>query len=442
MTLTPIHDFLNGYSEYGKNTIRCHMPGHKGSANKSDITEIYGAGSLYDECGGIISESEDIASGLFGSKATFYSAGGNTLAIQSMLSLLKKTGVKNKVIAGRYSHKSLISAAILLGLEVEYVYPDEYLSAEISPRALEEAVKANGNEVNATGIFLTSVDYYGGMCDVRKAADIAEKYRLPLLVDNAHGAYLAFGDNHPLKQGACMSADSAHKTLPALTGAAYLHIGKSGYADIFKENAKREMALFGSSSPSYLILESLDLCNRHLAERKDQAESAFFYVDELKRKLREHGYILRESDCLRIVINAKSRGYSGFELANKLRGSFVECEMSDENHVVLLFSTITVKQDTDGVLKALAAIGQKKPLPYTVFPVIKPHAAMPPGDAYFSASEKVSLNLAKTRICSEINAPCPPCVPLVMPGEVYDAEAIEALGMYGISHVRVVKERI
>lgn len=440
MIKTPIHNFLRSYSEKEDN-IRCHMPGHKGheSLYKSDITEILGADSLY-ESSGIISESEGIASTLFGSAATFYSAGGSTLVIQTMLSLLKKTGKngRNKVIAGRYCHKSLISTAVLLGLEIIFVYPDEneYLSAQISSEAVENAVRAYENDV--LGVFLTSIDYYGGMCDIEKISRITVKYRLPLLVDNAHGAYLVFLDNHPLKY-AYMCADSAHKTLPALTGAAYLHIGNSEYTEFLKSNAKNEMSLFGSSSPSYLILESLDLCNRRIAEGKERAEQAFYNVKNLKHLLSEHGYILKESDSLRIVINAKGYGCNGFDLARELRDRRVECEMCDENYVILLFSTVTEKHETDGVYNVLKAIPKKNPLPLSVFPTIKPRSVIPPREAYYSPSETIPLENAVSRLCAEICAPCPPCVPLIMPGEVFSAEVINTLKLYGVSRVQVLK---
>ncbi|MBQ8170564.1 MAG: amino acid decarboxylase [Oscillospiraceae bacterium] len=423
---TPISDFLEKYTTSG--ALRLHMPGHNG-ATPHDITEIEGADSLYetDRTKSIIGESEKNAAELFGADRTCYSCGGSTLAIQAALAILKSQGCKT-IAASRYSHKSLISAAALLHMNVKWLYPEEYLSADVdySGSALD----------GCDAVFMTNIDYLGGVCRLPNT-------KLPVVCDNAHGAYLKFVDKtkfgekylHPTEFGfPVMSAESAHKTLPVLTGGAYLHF--AGGADFTR--AKEMMAAFGSSSPSYLMLESLDKFNKFITERPDAVNFACEAVANLKRKLEGFEIPIKESDPLRVVVNAYEYGYNGFNYADKLRQNGVECEMSDRNHAVLLFSAATTHRDCQRALTAMSLIPQKKPIPKAVYPVLKPKAALPAYDAMFMPQKKVPLAKAIGFVCGGIIAPCPPCVPLVMPGEIISDEAAEALRLYNVKEVAVI----
>ncbi len=423
---TPIHDFLLRYANW--NMLRCHMPGAKGIAYPYDITEIEGADSLY-ESSGIIAESERNAARLFGAEKTLFSCSGSTLAIQTMIALAKAKTGKNRIAASRYAHKSLVSAAITLGMDIDWIYPEEYLSAEISPSAVEKAITED-----TAAVFLNSIDYYGGMCDIRAVSAVCKAHNILLLADNAHGAYLVFTDNHPIKNGADMTADSAHKTLPCITGGAYLHIGNRDFA----MRSKEIMALYGTSSPSYLILDSLDLCNRHIAEEMAKAERAFNAVSALKEKLLAKGFSLKKSDLMRVTVNACEMGMSGFELAEKLREKNVECEMSDHNCVIFLFSTITEEKDTERLFDALTSVPQRKPAAPFEVPVLAPKKAMPPREAFFRNVTLTPVSEAVGKICGGIYAPCPPCVPLVMPGEIIDGQCSEVLRRYGCEYIETV----
>ena len=256
---TPICDFVNRYNK--SKTERWHMPGHKGSGalgiEAFDITEISGADSLY-EADGIIKESEEIASSLFGAH-TFYSTEGSSQCIRAMLylALLKARNEKKPPIvwAARNAHKTFLSAIALLDMDVEWLYGSEkenYLSCTLCPEELEKGFKKAATL--PTALYLTSPDYLGNIADVSAIAEICHRYNVLLLVDCAHGAYLKFLENslYPTDLGADMCCSSAHKTLPVLTGGAYLHLAKSIDADPLAA-AKDALALFGSTSPSYLI---------------------------------------------------------------------------------------------------------------------------------------------------------------------------------------------
>ena len=292
---TPICDFVRSYIE--KNAVRLHMPGHKGESllgfEGYDITEIKGADSLY-EANGIIKESEENASKLFGSY-TYYSAEGSSLAIRAMLYLTclfsEEKGERPLILAGRNVHKVFVSSAALLDFDVEWLVSekdDTYLSCRIMPEDVER--KLISLERKPAAVYLTSPDYLGNESDICEIAKVCHKYGVLLLVDNAHGAYLKFlpESRHPIDMGADMCCDSAHKTLPVLTGGAYLHIAGSA-PEVFKERAKDSLSLFGSTSPSYLLLQSLDAMNAYIDDsyKKDLTELVV-KISEIKEKFDEY----------------------------------------------------------------------------------------------------------------------------------------------------------
>lgn len=425
---TPIHGFLLNYRS--RSPVRCHMPG--GKENPLDITEIDGADSLF-ESGGIIKSSEETAAALFGAAKTLYSCGGSTLAIQTMLALAKAyRPEKNRIAASRYCHKSLVSACILLDLDIDWIEPASFLSCEISPKAVERTITPS-----TLCVFAQSIDYYGGQCDILALSQVCKAHDIPLLVDNAHGAYRVFTQNHPLLHGADLTADSAHKTLPCLTGGAYLHINKDAPA-FFSERAKEMMSLFGSSSPSYLVLDSLDLCNRHISLEKEKAESVMEQIKQLKENLSNMGVVLRESDQMRITADAEKYGYSGFDLSQALAENNIICEYADQKYTVLLFSTAQPLTDFPKILAAFKSIPKKAPLATHLPALSIPKRAMSLTKAVFSPSKEIPLDNAEEKICGAITAPCPPCVPVIMPGEIFTEKEISALGMWGVKNVRVL----
>jgi arginine/lysine/ornithine decarboxylase len=390
---TPIHDFLKKYAAAGYE--RCHMPGHGGQFTIDngqrttdnlqltigfDITEIPGAVE-------IITESERYAAELFGARRTLFSCSGSTLAIFAMLTFC----ANKRITAYRGAHRSLTDAAILLNIDIDWVFPGDSLTDCINP--------------DTAAVFVTSIDCYGNMADVNTAEEVCKRADMPLLVDNAHGAYLVFTDEHPIRSGAVMCADSAHKTLPALTGAAYLHIADIDYI----ETAQAGLALFGTSSPSYLILNSLDLCNLHTAHERERAYEAFEAVAKLKSAF---DYIVPNTSRLHVTIDANACGYTGDEYAGELSRRGVICEMSDSRYTVLLFSTITEERNTARVLRAMGDIKRCTPIVPEVAPVPRPQKVMPPREAFFCENPPPGM-------CTRVDVVTPPCVPVIIPGEVY-----------------------
>lgn len=440
---TPVYDFLKKYAQSG--TLRCHMPAHKGIAPvpilsemySFDITEISGADSLF-EAGGIIAQSEKNMSELYGTAGTVYSAGGSTLCIQAMLYIMKSEN--RKIFAIRNVHRAFLNAVALLDLDVEWILP-EYktgiLSGNININTVENVLKNSGVP---SALYVTSPDYTGKTADISVLAEICHKYNARLIVDNAHGAHLKFmkDDIHPITLGADLCCDSAHKMLPALTGSAMLHTSVPEYVPILKQ----AMSMFGSTSPSYLIMMSLDLCNKYIEDSiKSDIESNITYLESFRWDFSDR-LIFSESEPFHITINASESGYNGNELADLLRRYGVECEYSDSTVIVLLMSPVCTGCDYDILYNALSEaleICNRIP-PYTMdFRPELPERVMSVHDAVFSECETISVEEAVGRICASVKVPCPPAIPIVASGERIDKNSVNIFRKYGISEVIVVK---
>lgn len=440
---TPVCDFVAAYEQSG--AARLHMPGHKGKGplgcEGRDITEIAGADSLY-EAGGVIAQSEQNAAALFGAKATFYSAGGSSQCIGAMLCLALQKSKSRVVLAARNAHKSFLHAAALLDADVRWLWPRPYslLACPVTPEMLENALAALPEAPAA--VYITSPDYLGNVQPVAALAKVCHAHGAPLLVDNAHGAYLHFlpAPAHPLDEGADLCCDSAHKTLPVLTGGAYLHLGH-GLLKAEEGEVRAALSLFGSTSPSYLILQSLDACNRYLAdEARPKLAACVRAVEALKADLAAQGWAVAESEPLKVTLHASKRGWRGNALADFLRQNGVECEYADPDDLVLMVSPQNSPEDLEKVRAALAAAGQGSEAPQTPPQMARPRQAMGIRAALLAPAEEVPVAEAAGRVCAAPTVGCPPAVPVVVSGEEISPDAAAVFRYYGIETVRAVRE--
>ena len=433
---TPIYDFVSAYAKSG--ITRMHMPGHKGKAvlgcEAYDITEVCGADVLYS-ADGIIMESENNLSSLYRTAHSFYSTQGSTLAIYAMLYLATREADKPRVLAARNVHSAFVKAAALLDLDVEFLYPEtegHLCECNISADQLRDRLASA--ETKPCAVYVTSPDYLGNMLDISSLAQVCRSFDIPLLVDNAHGAYLKFlsEDMHPISLGAAMCADSAHKTLPVLTGGAYLHVSKD-YSH-FADGARNALSLFASTSPSYLILSSLDLCNAALgSDYADKIISMAKRVAALKSKIADMGFTVCSGEPLKITVKG------GGDLAHHLRRSAIEVEFSDEDYTVLMITPQNSEADLDRLASALACYGRAETVDKKMFST-KPHEAkMTIRQATFAISESIPVENASGRICAAPTVSCPPAVPIVVSGEMITDEDVLLFKHYGIETVSVVK---
>ena len=440
---TPIVSFLKSYQE--KSPVRMHMPGHKGAGilgfEGMDLTEIYGADELF-AAEGIIKESEQNASNLFGCP-TYYSTQGSTLCIQTMCTILcqdaKSKGKKPKILAGRNAHRSFIHAAALLDFEIEWLYGNsDYLSCKIHAEDLEKAII----ESLPTAVYLTNPDYLGNLLDIKSLASVCKKHNVLLAIDNAHGAYLRFLKDslYPIDLGADLCCDSAHKTLPVLTGGAYLHLSDS-LNQVWKNDVKHFMEYFSSTSPSYLIMASLDAANEVLDTTfKNSLFECIQRVDGLKNTLVQHGYTILSGEPMKITISTKEFGYTGNEIANLLMECDIYPEFYDSDYIVLMPSPYNTKDDLKRLETCLCGI-EGKPILVNKPPKLEQSKkAMNVRQALFSSSITLDVSKSLGQVCSSVTVSCPPAILPVIPGEVISESSIEVMRYYGIETVRVVKE--
>ena len=440
---TPIVSFLKSYQE--KSPVRMHMPGHKGAGilgfEGMDLTEIYGADELF-AAEGIIKESEQNASSLFGCP-TYYSTQGSTLCIQTMCTILcqdaKSKGKKPKILAGRNAHRSFIHAAALLDFEIEWLYGNsDYLSCKIHAENLEKAII----ESLPTAVYLTNPDYLGNLLDIKSLASVCKKHNVLLAIDNAHGAYLRFFEPslHPIDLGADLCCDSAHKTLPVLTGGAYLHLSES-LNQVWKNDVKHFMEYFSSTSPSYLIMASLDAANEVLDTTfRNSLSECVRSVASLKNTLVQHGYTILSGEPMKITISTKEFGYTGNEIANLLMECDIYPEFYDSDYIVLMPSPYNTKDDLKRLETCLCGI-ERKPLLINKPPKLEQSKkAMNVRQALFSSSITLDVSKSLGQVCSSVTVSCPPAILPVIPGEVISESSIEVMKYYGIETVRVVKE--
>ncbi len=407
------------------------MPGHKGKAPSNapdlqgayawDITEISGADSLF-EASGILRAAEQQTAELYGSGSVCYSAGGSTLCIQAMLAKMKAE--HRHVIAARTVHRAFLNACVLLGLEVTWVRPRSG-SLIAGQYAAEDFAAALEKTDGAACVYVTSPDYCGNLQDLRGLAAVCRRFGARLLVDNAHGAHLAFLEEklHPMQCGADFCCDSFHKMLPSLTGAAVLHSAEDCGAEM-----KQYMQLFGSTSPSYLILQSIEAATEWL--RQGGGEEV--------RHCAERSAVLRASlpqyhfagnDPLHVTIKA-----DGNALADELRMQGVECEYADSTCLVLLLSPVMEEGDFQRLYTALSRCEPKPPAVPPPLPSA-PEQVLSMREAALSAWVSVPVGEAVGRICGMVQVPCPPAVPLIVSGERITEEWVGLMRFYGIGNM-------
>ena len=401
-------DLLKNYKN--SELSRFHTPGHSGKAAvlsdfsqvlPFDVTEVLEFDSIYhaDSC---IKNIEQKAAKLFGAKRSVISVGGCTLAIQTMLALACDKNAK--IAAGRNAHVSFINTCALLDLDPMWIYPkDGRVMSNDVEKALEEGAKV---------VYITSPDYFGRLSDIEKIADLCHEKGAVLLVDNAHGPHLKFleTDLHPLSLGADMTACSLHKTLPVLTGGAVLNINN----DKFVEKAKEKMALFGSTSPSYLILASIESCFDYLETKPNFLEER---VLALKKYAKENGAKMPQGECdpmrLTLAVDEKEALKNG-----------AVADYSDGEYTV--FITTPFHDETDFArLKAVIDTARGSAVQSTK--ITAPKRGLRLQEAYFAQSEEIAASAAIGRIAAQSVSICPPGIPLIIPGEIIDEDIIKQM---------------
>ena len=442
MEFTPLYHALLREKERGR--VSFHTPGHKSNAPflrelfSMDTTELPDTDSLY-EASSVILEAEKKAAALYGAQKALFSAGGSTLCIQTMLRLAMPAG--GKMIVGRTIHRSAVNAMALLNIEPIWVYPRKDAGEGVPGRVHpDDILMAYQKHPNAKAVYLTSPDYYGVLSDVEEIAEKLHPFAIPLLVDAAHGAHLRFLSCKfdPIACGASMAAYSLHKTLPALTPAAWLMIGDGRFVSASKE----AMALFGSTSPSYPVMASIDLCRNWLEER---GKNAFFDLTEateqIKKTASEKGIVFPVGNCdpTRLCFTTAAIGVGGKEAAEHFRECGIEPEYCDDNNLVLIPTPFNRQEDFDRLQRAIKTLPRRDQSDVWKPKEPKVNRVLSLREAVLAPCELVCTEKSVGRIAAEAACPCPPGVPILMPGEKITKTAVSFLLNYGIFTIKVVK---
>ena len=447
---TPICDFVRAYAS--GDPLRLHMPGHKGAGpfgvEALDITEIPGAVVLYAPHG-VIAESEANAAALFGSAKTVYSTEGSSLCIRAMLCLARlwaaASGKKPFVLAGRNAHRSFLSAAALLDVGVAWLYGEENGRGAVSCPVSAEGLARRFSELPEApvAVYITSPNYLGERADLSALAAVCHAHGALLLADNAHGAYLKFMSisQHPLDLGADLCCDSAHKTLGVLTGGAYLHVAKSA-PSMLCGAAERAMALFAGTSPSYLVLQSLDAMNAALdSGYVNSIMSTISQAAALRDALAADEWALVGDEPLKLTLRTKPRGYTGGEVAALLEQRHIFCEFADPDYIVFMLTPYLPDDACDRLLSALRGLPPRTPLTNAPPELCKSRRILSPREAMLATFETLHVDQALGRVLASPCVSCPPAVPILVCGEEIDETAVRAFHYYGIESVEVVCER-
>lgn len=446
----PLFSALRKYTE--SKFLPFHMPGHMGGSVfpadfgklmiDIDLTELPESDNLYNPCG-IIKQAQKKAATAFGADNTFFLVNGSTSGIHAMIAGTLKAG--DKLILPRNCHRSVVAAMALCDIQPIYIkneYSTEHaLMLPISPEQVLQVLKCNPD---ASGVLLVNPDYYGVCGQIRKIGKIVHGLGKLFLVDEAHGAHLAFHTGLPAS-AAFADADvwvqSAHKTLPSFTQAGFLHIKGNR---VNPDHVLKMLSLFQTSSPSYMLMASLDWVrwfmevngNKRLEEIIDSIHKLTI---DLKARwgiktigdygLNEH---IGAIDPTRLCLDVRPRNISGYEALKRLREQKAEPEMADFHRLVFI---CTVAHDAhafkllhEKLDSMLELTDVNKTLPD--FPVMYgslPVQIMSPRQAFNSIIENIPLLLSEGRVCGEVIGAYPPGIPRFCPGELIDREGLEEL---------------
>ena len=454
INLNPQNDLYNALKAYSQtDAYPLHMPGHKRNTDllgvslpfAIDITEIDGFDNLHS-ADGILKAAAQKAEKLFHSEHSYMLINGSTCGI--LAAIYSTAKYNNTIIIARNCHKSVYNACLLNHLEISFIFTEQDeksgICSSVTPENVKEAIEACPN---AAAVVITSPTYEGVISDIKSIAEIAHQYKIPLIVDNAHGAhqrFCSFCKGEPVSSGADIVISSLHKTLPSLTQTAVAHVNGDIVSHRKFENA---LSIFETSSPSYVLMSSIDRCFDFLSESRElfeQYENMLRLFSEKMKKLNHLKILCHGSDTLsehsfysfdfgKIVICTSGTNLSGAELMNILREKYhLELEMSYPFYAVAMTSVCDTDEGIERLAAALLEIDKRTKFDKTKVPVIK---IPKPEKSELSIHEALELSDAdakRMKISNSFKYAYPPGVPIVIPGERTDSEIGEYLSKLNI----------
>lgn len=453
-TKTPLFDALLEY--VNNKTIPFHVPGHKKGQGMTkvfkdfvgtnvlsiDVTVFKQVDSLHKPTG-VIKKAQELAADAYNADHAFFSIHGTSGAIQAMIMSVVTEG--DKIIIPRNVHKSITAGIILSGAVPVYMHPevdsDVGVALNVTPETVENTLELNKD---AKAVLIINPTYYGVSTDLSKIAEIVHKYNIPLIVDEAHGPHLHFNDALPVSAmdaGADICSQSTHKIVGSMTQSSLLLV-KSELVDV--NRVKAVMSLLQTTSPSYILLASLDVARMQMAtegkELTDMTiELAKYARDEINKinglycfgeeVLRKKG--AHDVDPTKVTITCKGLGISGYDLERILAEKyFIQPELSDLYNILCVFSFGDTKENVDILIRSLKEISQefygksKNHIQIIEAPPI-PESLLSPREAFNSKTASMPLRYSIGQISAEFLMAYPPGIPILCPGELITTEVIE-----------------
>lgn len=443
---------------YDNPTYQFHIPGHtKGLGTLPSFRNLLGRKALsvdttdeFDNLGtltpatGPIKEAQELAAKAFGAKKTFFLLNGSTIGNLAIAMGLTKSG--QKVIVNRNCHRSILTGLIISGADPLWIIPEKFsdwgLWGNIDADSVEKLLEEN-DDVSA--VWITNPTYEGVVSDVKSISDICKKYNVPLIVDEAHGCLWNFNDKLPetsLNLGADIVVHSLHKTGGSMSQSSMLHISENSKINV--ADVERSLMLLHTTSPSLVLLASLDAARANLESPRGQKQlsraisNAKFLRSEIDKMQTVHqlksdfGY---KTDVTKIFI--KADGLSGKRLESILEIDFgIEVESASDSGILILSNVGNKKSDFEYLVECLKKIDthdykdicyleNKKHMPMLT-PIIKKNLR----DAYFSEKEIIPKSEAVGRLSGEVVAECPPGISILLPGELITEEHLPYLTDY------------
>lgn len=464
--LETLYDRLDAYGQ--SDFYPYHMPGHKrnhimgklSDIFQIDITEIDGFDNLHHP-ESVLKQAQERAAKLYGAKKTFFLVNGSTCGVLAAVSAV--TDRHDSILMARNCHKSVYHAAFLQELDIHYLYPEQIAEYSISGAVNPEDVRAALERYpSCKAVVITSPTYEGVISDIRTIAKIVHKKDKILIVDEAHGAHLGLAGNMPknaVGYGADIVIHSLHKTLPAMTQTALLHVNG---LRVDYEKLRRYLSIYQSSSPSYVLMASIDACisyiREHAADCFQRLEENYRNFMEQMEKCRyvriagaEPG-VQKEGrfaawDICKLVISVQKpdgKRMSGQYLYEMLRDEFhLQMEMAADSYVLAIMTIADEEEGWQRLADALRQIDDRIEEDADTAPVaawengnvgagIRPDIQMTMAAAFYNAQSgrEVLLSEAEGEVIGDFINLYPPGIPLLVPGEVIDADMIAQIQAY------------
>lgn len=455
---TPLLDALRECAN--NNHAPFYTPGHKrgqgisqrltdcfGSAVfKADLPELPQLDNLFAPQG-VIQEAQQLAAVAFGAEHTWFLVNGSTCGVEA--AILATCAPGDKIILPRNVHSSGVAALILSGAHPVFVNP-EYdpvldIAHSITPHGVQAALEQHPD---AKAVMMVYPTYYGVCGDVAAIATLAHQYNIPLLVDEAHGAHFAFHPDLPtpaLAAGADLSVQSIHKVLGAMTQASMLHV-QGSRIDI--DRVSKSLQLLQSTSPSYLLLASLDAARQQMAIQGEQLMAKTLQLADTARSQISNipglsvlqpiattpGFVTLDRTRLTVIVSGL--GLTGFAADEILAKYGVIAELPSFQHLTFIISLGNTEADIERLVQGFTILAKKYP-PNSLtlkqlgwenlFNKLGNYTQISPREAFFAVRETLPIEQTRDRISAELVCPYPPGIPILMPGEVITSETIEYL---------------